>query len=73
MPPEPRGVQIMIRETAVKGTVVTKMPKGGIGLLDWVMLVQPGPKSLEKMTVRVKKRNQLCNLYIVIMYKLTCI
>lgn len=47
MPPEPRGDQIMIWETAVKGTVVRKMPEGGTGLLDWVML-QPGPKNLKK-------------------------
>lgn len=44
MPPSPAGDQIMVWETAVKGTVVRKMPAGGDGLLDWVML-QPGPKS----------------------------
>jgi hypothetical protein len=46
---EPRGDQIVIWETAVKGTVVRKMPQqqggggGGTELLDWVML-QPGPR-----------------------------
>mmetsp|Transcript_23464 Transcript_23464/g.34804 ORF Transcript_23464/g.34804 Transcript_23464/m.34804 type:complete len:606 (+) Transcript_23464:214-2031(+) len=44
MPPSPTGDQVMIWETGVKGTVVRKMPAGGNGLLDWVML-QPGPKS----------------------------
>lgn len=43
LPPEPRGDQIMIWETAVRGAVVRKLPEGGTGLLDWVML-QPGPK-----------------------------
>ena len=47
MPPTPRGDQIMIWETAVKGTVVREMPSGGTGLLDWVML-QPGPKAYGK-------------------------
>jgi len=43
MPPSPKPDEIMIWETAVKGTVVRQMPKGGTGLLDWVML-QPGKK-----------------------------
>ena len=43
MPPKPKHDQIMIWETAVKGTIVRKMPEGGTGLLDWVML-QPGKK-----------------------------
>ncbi len=43
MPPSPTFDEIMIWETAVKGTVVRKMPNGGTGLLDWVML-QPGKK-----------------------------
>ncbi len=43
MPPSPDHDQIMIWETAVKGTVIRKMPEGGSGLLDWVML-QPGKK-----------------------------
>jgi len=47
LPPNPRGDQIMIWETAVKGAVVREMPKGASSMLDWVML-QPGPKSLER-------------------------
>jgi hypothetical protein len=41
--PIPTHDDVMIWETAVKGTVVRKMPEGGSGLLDWVML-QPGKK-----------------------------
>jgi len=47
MPPTPRGDQVMIWETAVKGTVVRKIPEGGTNFLDWIML-QPGPKNLQK-------------------------
>lgn len=43
MPPTPKPDEVMIWETAVKGTIVRKMPEGGTGLLDWVML-QPGKK-----------------------------
>jgi hypothetical protein len=43
MPPKPKHDEIMIWETAVKGTVLRKMPETGTGLLDWVML-QPGKK-----------------------------
>ncbi len=44
MPPSPSYDEIMIWETAVRGTVVRQMPKkGGTGLLNWVML-QPGKK-----------------------------
>ena len=45
MPPKPSFDQIMIWETAVKGTVIRQMPQGGTGLLDWVML-QPGKKDV---------------------------
>lgn len=46
MPPNPSGDKAMIWETAVKGTVVRKIPKGGTNFLDWVML-QPGPKNVK--------------------------
>lgn len=47
MPPTPRGDQVMIWETSVKGTVVRKVPPGGTNFLDWIML-QPGPKFFKK-------------------------
>lgn len=47
MPPTPRGDQVMIWETAVKGTVVRRIPEGGTNFLDWIML-QPGPKNVGK-------------------------